>query len=463
MNSWGFDFGYELLDDGWKLAYPPPDPRLAEVMRQVVAAARVNQARLAAAAPREYGSRSKTVYHASPHGGFVREGGSSDDDDDDPGYRSARPAGAVGQNRGQGTGGGGQGTDGGQGGAGAVAANPYVVSPGSGGQATGGNGGAPGVAGSGTGTAGGNVFGGGGGTGGAGDNIGSVFGGGGRSGAAAGGTGSGGGAAGSGNAGPALTGNGLAGGTNAQNTTGGSASPGGIASPGGSQFAGSGATGNATQSSTGAGTGSSGNPSGGSAVSSNGQSGTAAAGGRAERPDGYVVGQPAHEQPTPTASSETPSADQHGRILRPGEWEPSPDPPPKKHDDKDDKDDDSPSGKHAKSLASKRGADWGLRDAGRGAVGVTRPIRIECYGDHLVVVSDRNPDANKVIAFRSRTASAVDPLVSAIWEQMETWGMAGRGMFWRPLLQVYVAPDAGQRFTELSRLLDGSGLLVERK
>ena len=28
MKSWGFDFGYELVGDDWKLAYPPPDPRL---------------------------------------------------------------------------------------------------------------------------------------------------------------------------------------------------------------------------------------------------------------------------------------------------------------------------------------------------------------------------------------------------------------------------------------------------
>ena len=153
----------------------------------------------------------------------------------------------------------------------------------------------------------------------------------------------------------------------------------------------------------------------------------------------------------------------HGRILRPGEWEPSPDPPPKKRDDKDDKDDDTPSSKRAKSLASKRGADWGLRDAGRGSVSVTRPIRIECYGDRLVVVSERSPDANKVIALGLHTASSIDPLVSAVWEHMETWGMAGHGMFWRPVLQVYVAPDADRRFNDLSRLLEGSGLTVERK
>ncbi len=150
------------------------------------------------------------------------------------------------------------------------------------------------------------------------------------------------------------------------------------------------------------------------------------------------------------------------RILRPGEWEPTPDPPPKKHDDKD-KDDDTPSSKRAKSLASKRGTDWGLRDGGRGAVGLTRPIRVECYGDRLVVVSERGPDSNRVIALGPRTAAAVDPLISAVWEHLDTWGMAGRGMFWRPVLQVYVAPGADRRFAELSTLLDGSGLTVERK
>ena len=113
-------------------------------------------------------------------------------------------------------------------------------------------------------------------------------------------------------------------------------------------------------------------------------------------------------------------------------------------------------------MAAKRGADWGLRDAARGSVGVTRPIRVECYADRLVVVSDRSPADNKVIALGPRTASSIDTFVSAVWEHME-WGMAGRGMYWRPVLQVYVAPDAEQRFAELSALLEGSGLTVERK
>ena len=106
MKSWGFDFGYELVGDDWKLAYPPPDPRLVELLRQVIASARASQARLIAAAPRHYDTRPKAVYRASPGGGFVREGGAADDDA--AGYRPASPAGRVGAIEGRGTRGGGR-------------------------------------------------------------------------------------------------------------------------------------------------------------------------------------------------------------------------------------------------------------------------------------------------------------------------------------------------------------------
>jgi hypothetical protein len=150
--------------------------------------------------------------------------------------------------------------------------------------------------------------------------------------------------------------------------------------------------------------------------------------------------------------------------LRPGEWEPSPDRPPEKKDDDKNKDDDK-LGKHSKPkpLASKRGDDWALREAGRGAVGVTRPMFVECYTDRLVVVSDRGPGGNKVVPLGPRTAQSVDLFISAVWDQIGAWGMAGRGMYWRPVLQVRVAPGAEQRFSELSALLEGSGLTVERR
>jgi hypothetical protein len=62
-----------------------------------------------------------------------------------------------------------------------------------------------------------------------------------------------------------------------------------------------------------------------------------------------------------------------------------------------------------------------------------------------------------------RTASSIDVLVSDVWEHIDAWGIAGRGMYWKPVLQMSVAPGAEQRFNDLSALLTGSGLAVVRK
>ncbi len=152
-------------------------------------------------------------------------------------------------------------------------------------------------------------------------------------------------------------------------------------------------------------------------------------------------------------ASQPPPDAVRGQPLRPGEWEPSPGSSAgEKRDDKD-KDDDDKFGKHPKPkpVASKRGEDWALREAGRGSVGVTRPMRVECYADRLVVVSDRGPGGDKVVPLGPRTASSIDLFISAVWEQMGAWGMAGRGMYWRPVLQVRVAPGAERRFCRIVR------------
>ncbi len=46
---------------------------------------------------------------------------------------------------------------------------------------------------------------------------------------------------------------------------------------------------------------------------------------------------------------------------------------------------------------------------------------------------------------------------------MESWGIAGRGMYWRPVLTVHVRAGGEQRFDDLSNLLEDSGLSVQRK
>jgi hypothetical protein len=107
--------------------------------------------------------------------------------------------------------------------------------------------------------------------------------------------------------------------------------------------------------------------------------------------------------------------------------------------------------------------DWALRDAGRGAVPITRPIRVECHADRIVVLPDEGKLGGKEIRLDKYTDDSLDELVAVLSKRMETWGIAGKNMYWRPVLQMRVAPGAEDRYRDLARLLDGSGLTIERR
>ena len=114
------------------------------------------------------------------------------------------------------------------------------------------------------------------------------------------------------------------------------------------------------------------------------------------------------------------------------------------------------------SLAETRGRNWGLPDANQTAVAITRPIRLECHSDRLVIVPEAGLGSPKPIGLGQSTEGSIDSFVSTVWDYMEGWGRAGRGMYWRPVLNVYAAPDAASRVADLEALLQDSGLLVKR-
>jgi hypothetical protein len=119
--------------------------------------------------------------------------------------------------------------------------------------------------------------------------------------------------------------------------------------------------------------------------------------------------------------------------------------------------------KEVDSLSKQRGENWGLPDATNKAVPLTRPITIECYADRLVVVPENAKAEAKQVPLGENTEDAIDLLVSSVWDQMKSWGIAGRNLYWRPTLVMKVAPDAGHRYDELKKLLEDSGLDVKQK
>ena len=115
-------------------------------------------------------------------------------------------------------------------------------------------------------------------------------------------------------------------------------------------------------------------------------------------------------------------------------------------------------------LSSSRGQDWGLPKATNNATGITRPIRITCLPDQLVIQPEPDdPQAPRVIAVPGNMVGSIDDFVSAIWEHMELWGIAVAGGYWKPELHVDVGYGAEHRYRDLRILLDGSGIEVTRK
>jgi hypothetical protein len=518
MTSWGADFGYELIEADWRLTYQPPDAQLVKVVQDVLASSRARQQRLVAAAPAAYSKKSKSGYRAPSRGGSAREGRFDlNDDSDDSGALSRQTTGRAGrgfgspQNSAEGDspglseaeqvaslyGNAGNATSGGNNAAGANRARGTM--PGDYGGGNLGNGAGYG----------GNGYGGG-------PSIGS------RSSQAYGfgnanspirqGTSSG---------DPAVTqdpassakrgsyspaGNALAntapnGGDSTGDGSGQGAGYGNGSAYGGSAT-GSGNFTGVARGGTGDSRAANSNPAGGaptgggnqpvpgqevpnaSAAASEGYvpAGTAQGAGNSKgktsgkqigSTEGYIAGQPPSEKNLPDQTSlaaakramsdpNQPNA-QVEMPLRPGEWRDPPQKPPgtRPDDEKDDKKD--PHKKRPKDLAAKRGEDWALPDAARGSVPVTRPIKVECRPDQLVVFPESDRSEAKTVPLGSRTEVSTDAFISAVWEHMDAWGIAGRGMYWRPILNVYVAPGAEQRFADLQALLAGSGLKVVRK
>jgi hypothetical protein len=124
----------------------------------------------------------------------------------------------------------------------------------------------------------------------------------------------------------------------------------------------------------------------------------------------------------------------------------------------------SSSSAHApSSLAKVRGRDWGLPDGGMGMSPATRPILVECHRDRLVIVSDNRNVPPKVTRLSEEAQENIDEFVSHVWEHMKGWGIAGRGLYWRPTLVVAVAPGAADRYAEIKALLADSGLEIRER
>src|SRR5690606_415864 len=115
--------------------------------------------------------------------------------------------------------------------------------------------------------------------------------------------------------------------------------------------------------------------------------------------------------------------------------------------------------KATQSMAMTRGRGWGVNSQ-VGAIGATRPVLVRCSADKLIIVPESRPQPPREITLGPATEAAIDDLISGVWTQTESWGKAGRGMYWKPTLVVEVLPGGEDRFQDIQLLLTDSGLDV---
>jgi hypothetical protein len=112
-----------------------------------------------------------------------------------------------------------------------------------------------------------------------------------------------------------------------------------------------------------------------------------------------------------------------------------------------------------------QGKDWGLPSRAVNATGLTRPIIVQLSANQLVIHPEKKDRVRKpvVIPLQGAVEDDVDELVAKIWQRMESWGIAGQNMYWKPILQVRVDRGAEPVYDELVRLLQDSGISIVRK
>lgn len=115
-------------------------------------------------------------------------------------------------------------------------------------------------------------------------------------------------------------------------------------------------------------------------------------------------------------------------------------------------------------VASRRGRGWAWSQGPPTQTPVTRSVRLQCLSDRWIVLPDSGSANDAVtIFFEDAPQLRAEKLAKLIADRVEGWGLALTGGYWKPVLDVDVAPDADWRFDQLRQLMDGSGLEIQRR
>ena len=119
----------------------------------------------------------------------------------------------------------------------------------------------------------------------------------------------------------------------------------------------------------------------------------------------------------------------------------------------------------ASSIAESHGRNWAVQAGGRSSVPIRRPIEVVVRKNQIALLPSRHAldgDAStgKVISLNQPIDQISNEFRTALRTRIEEWGLAGSGLYWRPMLKLNVGPGAEQTAEQVMRLLKDSGVEI---
>ncbi len=115
-----------------------------------------------------------------------------------------------------------------------------------------------------------------------------------------------------------------------------------------------------------------------------------------------------------------------------------------------------------KPISVSAGHGWAASRAEGKATPVSRPINIVALKDRWLLRSDADPKSFEVnVTMDEGPQRAGDQLAVAMRKRVDSWGLSLPGGYWSPTLTIEAASDAQQSVARLERLLEGSGVEIK--
>lgn len=119
-----------------------------------------------------------------------------------------------------------------------------------------------------------------------------------------------------------------------------------------------------------------------------------------------------------------------------------------------------------RSLVKRKGSKWALPPEVANSTGtlMVRMIRVECHEDRLVLLPEGGRGAVTIYGFSDGNIDRASlELATDVRDRVQRWGAAMPGARWKPLMEVNVVPGGEVRYQQLRRLMDGSGVDIQAK